>query len=81
MTGSTKVKLRQARQIWEHVQYHSSNTCVVCDNKDFTRYELDDTKEPKILQEHRLNHIHLNSGKVIVFCNSCLEDVRSGIQK
>lgn len=70
-----------SRQVREHVQYHSSNRCVVCDNEDFTRCELNDKAKPKILQEHRLNHIHLDSGKVIVFCNSCLQDVRSKIRK
>ncbi|HSA76907.1 MAG TPA: hypothetical protein VLE02_05130 [Nitrosarchaeum sp.] len=64
-----------ARQVREHIQYHSYHKCVVCDNPDFTRYEFSDNAEPKIIQEHKLNHIHLNS-KVIVFCNSCLFDLK-----
>ena len=52
--------------------------CVVCHNEDFKRY---DNETYETVQEHRLNYIHLNSGKIIVFCDSCLYDLREKIRK
>jgi len=67
--------------IQNKIQYHSSAVCVICHNKDFTRYEIDDkANTAKIVQVHKLNQIHLNSGKVIVFCDSCLFDLRGRIR-
>lgn len=77
MTLNTKCSSLETR-----LQYHSASVCVICHNGDFSRYEIDDNLNTvKTVQVHKLNYFHLNSGKVIVFCDSCLYDLKGKIGK
>ncbi len=60
---------------------HGIYECVICGNKDFNRYEIDyDKNTQRLVTEHKLNHINLDCGKVIVFCNACLFSLKRSLK-